>query len=55
MQDWNYVNTNDFEITLELGCFKFPKASQLSKFWMENKDALVTYIEQVCDYFIFRI
>jgi len=47
MQDWNYVFTNDFEITLELGCVKYPEHSQLPEYWEDNKEALLTYIEQV--------
>ncbi|GBP39105.1 Carboxypeptidase D [Eumeta japonica] len=47
MQDWNYLETGDMELTLELGCFKFPPASDLPQYWEDNKDALVKYIEQV--------
>ena len=39
MQDWNYLHTNDFELTLELGCFKYPPHEQvrLSSFKIKNK------------------
>ena len=47
MQDWNYLHTNDMEITLELGCFKFPPASDLPTYWEDNKEALLKFIEQV--------
>ena len=47
MQDWNYAYTNDFEITLELGCYKYPYEDKLSEFWLDNKEALITYIEHV--------
>ncbi|XP_045503129.1 carboxypeptidase D isoform X1 [Colias croceus] len=47
MQDWNYLHTNDMEITLELGCYKFPPASDLPSYWEDNKDALLAFIEQV--------
>lgn len=47
MQDFNYVRTNTFEVTLELGCEKFPNATALPEYWNENKEALLTYIEQV--------
>ena len=47
MQDWNYVHTNCFEITLELGCRKFPKAELLQGFWEANKYPLLVYIGQV--------
>lgn len=47
MQDFNYVRANAFEITLELGCEKFPNASSLSEYWQENKEALLNFIEQV--------
>ena len=47
MQDYNYVETNCFEITIEQGCYKFPPASQLPKIWRENHEALLTFIEEV--------
>ncbi|RUS86156.1 hypothetical protein EGW08_006104 [Elysia chlorotica] len=47
MQDYNYLNTNCFEITLELGCDKFPPGSELESLWMDNAAALFNYILQV--------
>lgn len=44
MQDFNYLSSNDFEITLELGCEKYPPASILQKEWDNNKDALIAYM-----------
>ena len=41
MQDWNYLKTNDFEITLELGCYKYPPHTQLKEYWDDNKEALI--------------
>ena len=46
MQDWNYANTNDFELTLEISCVKFPFAHELPRYWNENKKALLFLIEQ---------
>ncbi|XP_055874772.1 carboxypeptidase E-like [Biomphalaria glabrata] len=46
MQDYNYLNTNCFEITLELGCEKFPPASALEQLWLDNVAALFNYILQ---------
>jgi len=48
MQDFNYLSSNDFEITLELGCTKYTKESELEKEWNRNKNALITLIWQVC-------
>jgi hypothetical protein len=47
MQDWNYLNSNCFEITLEVGCYKFPPASELPALWLDNREALLAYIEAV--------
>ena len=47
MQDYNYVKTNCFEITLELGCNKFPVDDLLSGFWDANKYPLIVYMGQV--------
>lgn len=48
MQDFNYLSSNDFEITLELGCDKYTKESELEKEWNRNKNALINLIWQVC-------
>lgn len=47
MQDYNYLHTNCFEITLELGCFKYPYAKDLEKYWRENRRAIFAFIEEV--------
>ncbi|XP_060595456.1 carboxypeptidase D-like isoform X2 [Ruditapes philippinarum] len=47
MQDYNYVHTNCFEITLELGCTKFPQATEIPKFWSANKYSLLVFMGQV--------
>lgn len=47
MQDWNYLNTNDFEVTIELSCEKLFDQVKLKDFWNENKYALLSYLGQV--------
>ena len=47
MQDWNYLHTNDFEITLEVGCYKYPPHEQLTTYWDDNREALTAYLERV--------
>lgn len=47
MQDWNYEQTNDFDITLELGCNMYPPAANLAHYWEHNKRALLNYIKEV--------
>ncbi|XP_014786221.1 carboxypeptidase D [Octopus bimaculoides] len=47
MQDWSYLNTNCFEITLEISCVKFPNASRLQDYWEDNKYSLLVYMAQI--------
>lgn len=47
MQDFNYLNTNCFELTIEMGCTKFPYKKDLESYWHDNRESLLTYMEQV--------
>ncbi|XP_053562111.1 carboxypeptidase D [Bombina bombina] len=47
MQDWNYLNTNCFEVTIELGCVKYPVAAELPSYWKNNHRSLLQFIKQV--------
>ncbi|KAM3180650.1 hypothetical protein ACTXT7_015882 [Hymenolepis weldensis] len=46
MQDYNYLESNCFEITLELSCYKYPPAEDLPKYWEENKKSLLNFMLQ---------
>jgi len=47
MQDWNYVKAGALELTIEMGCTKFPLAADLPNYWLDNREALLRFIEQV--------
>ena len=47
MQDFNYIFTNDMEITLELSCCKYPSKYYLNKEWERNRDSMMRYLQQV--------
>ncbi|KAM9777274.1 putative carboxypeptidase X1 [Neosynchiropus ocellatus] len=47
MNDFSYMHTNCFEVTVELSCDKFPHASELPEEWENNRESLLIYMEQV--------
>ncbi|TWW58545.1 carboxypeptidase Z isoform X2 [Takifugu flavidus] len=47
MPDFNYLHTNCLEITVELGCDKFPAEQELYPEWKRNKEALLSFMESV--------
>ncbi|XP_049952282.1 carboxypeptidase M isoform X1 [Schistocerca serialis cubense] len=46
MQDFNYVWYGCMEITLELSCCKYPRASELPRYWEENRMSLVKFLAE---------
>ncbi len=46
MQDWNYVNRGDIEVTIELNDIKWPPASRLDSLWNDNRQSLLSYLER---------
>ncbi len=46
MQDWNLFFENDIEITAELDYTKWPPPSDLPNLWTNNKESLLSYIEE---------
>ena len=47
MQDYNYRTIGCLEITIEMGCWKYPHADLLRQKWVEHRHALLRFIEMV--------
>ena len=47
MQDYNYLQSSCFEITIEQGCRKYPYASELESVWNANCNALILFMKEV--------
>lgn len=45
MQDYNYLHSNAFEITVEMDCCKFPHHSKLPEQWENHKQSLIDYMK----------
>lgn len=46
MNDFSYLHTNCLELSIYLGCDKFPHESELQQEWENNKESLLTFMEQ---------
>jgi hypothetical protein len=47
MQDWNYVWPGCFEVTIEISNTFSPSVSQLSTYWNNNRESMLSYMERV--------
>lgn len=47
MNDFSYLHTNCFELSIFLGCDKYPHQSELMREWEYNREALLTLMGQV--------
>ncbi|XP_003740920.1 carboxypeptidase E-like [Galendromus occidentalis] len=47
MQDFNYLASNSLDLTIEVGCEKYPPASELAEEWENNKSPLMEFMWRV--------
>ncbi|KAK1166600.1 inactive carboxypeptidase-like protein X2 [Acipenser oxyrinchus oxyrinchus] len=47
MNDFSYMHTNCFELSMHVGCDKFPHESELPEEWENNRESLLVFMEQV--------
>ncbi|XP_033886517.2 inactive carboxypeptidase-like protein X2 [Acipenser ruthenus] len=47
MNDFSYLHTNCFELSVHVGCDKFPHESELPEEWENNRESLLVFMEQV--------
>lgn len=47
MNDFSYLHTNCLELSIFLGCDKFPHETELAREWEKNREAMIIFLEQV--------
>ncbi|XP_060884337.1 inactive carboxypeptidase-like protein X2 [Labrus mixtus] len=47
LNDFSYLHTNCFELSMYVGCDKFPHESELPEEWENNRESLLVFMEQV--------
>lgn len=47
MNDFSYLHTNCFELSMYMGCDKYPHESELAEEWENNRESLLVFMEQV--------
>ncbi|KAJ8360177.1 hypothetical protein SKAU_G00167020 [Synaphobranchus kaupii] len=47
MNDFSYLHTNCFELSMYVGCDKFPHENELPEEWENNRESLLVFMEQV--------
>jgi len=47
MKDFSYLFTNNIELSMELTCCKFPTRFNIIREWENNKESLISFMEQV--------
>lgn len=48
LNDFSYLHTNCFELSIYVGCDKYPHESELPEEWENNRESLIVFMEQVC-------
>ena len=46
MKDYNYLASNCLEVYFAISCCKHPPVSHLPRYWLDNKNALLTFMEK---------
>ncbi|KAI2658195.1 Inactive carboxypeptidase-like protein X2 [Labeo rohita] len=46
MNDFSYLHTNCFELSMYVGCDKFPHETELPEEWENNRESLLVFMEQ---------
>lgn len=47
MQDWNYIEANTYDVTVEISNRKWPPETELESYWAENREPILNYISRV--------
>ncbi|XP_035210647.1 carboxypeptidase M-like isoform X1 [Stegodyphus dumicola] len=47
MQDYNYVWGGTMEVTFEISCCKFPRSTEIPRYWQENRKGLLHFLGEV--------
>ncbi|KAJ6668989.1 hypothetical protein lerEdw1_007798 [Lerista edwardsae] len=47
INDFSYLHTNCFELSIYVGCDKYPHESELPEEWENNRESLIVFMEQV--------